>query len=222
MRVIYSGILKSTAFSCKKFINRLKLTLVICLKDILITCRRHKELMSVVNVVLNVDTVSGTAQERQCRKDIRTCDVRIAYEFQKLSHGKIGIAGIAFAGIDRICKIRMEISDMLKNKLCRDNLITAVSICAVKFEIGINDLSQRSMRFYALHRNALVAEFFRELGHIPKRLVDIVGSEFHSILIGLTLFFRLYGLISLESVLGCAYGCKSILKRIISVTLDNE
>ena len=77
----------------------------------------------------------------------------------------------------------MEISDVLENKFLRNHLITAVCKRAVDIEILVDDFSQRIVRFMRFYRNALITEFFRELGNIPKRFVDIVGREFHCILI---------------------------------------
>ena len=75
MNIAGCGKNKLSALGSKKFIYGFIFTLEVCLKDILITGRRHKELVSVVNVILDVDTVTGTAQECECRKDIRPCDV---------------------------------------------------------------------------------------------------------------------------------------------------
>ena len=60
------------------------------------------------------------------------------------------------------------------------------------------------MRFQRLYADILVRKFLWYLIRIPKRLIDIVRCEFHCILIGFTLFFRLNGFISLKSELGSA------------------
>ena len=97
--------------------------------------------MSVVYVIFDIDPVSGTAKEWQSRKDIRTGDIRISDEFQKLAHRKIWFARLTRTGIDLISELGIEISNVLENYLYGDFLIPAFGIAALDIKINIKILS---------------------------------------------------------------------------------
>ena len=76
------GINKLCSLAAQSLINALIFILVESLKYIFIRSCRHKELMSVIYVIFNINAVTGTAEERQRREYIRTGDIRISDEFQ--------------------------------------------------------------------------------------------------------------------------------------------
>src|SRR5574344_781089 len=59
----------------KKFIGIRVLLFENQIKQIPVACRRHQELMSVVLVIFNVDSVSGASYKRQSSENIVACHI---------------------------------------------------------------------------------------------------------------------------------------------------
>ena len=64
--------------------------------------------MSVIYVIFDVNSVTGTTQECECCENIRTCNVRITDKLQKLAHCKIRVTRFARTRINYIFKFSMK------------------------------------------------------------------------------------------------------------------